>query len=186
MLVAAQYSPDSENRVGSYYRARYCDSNLGRFASQDPIGFGGGSNFYEYVFNRAVQMTDAMGLTPHDVGRIQASCLKCTKSMTDQGYRADASNGFWGHWNDLTTWWTKRWGCKDQAWFVKQGCLDEDAFHPYDDHWTFEVVYWPLNNHIVRGTSSNPNDPIVYCDPWRNATWTAPRVFGDMSPGPPL
>ena len=29
-----------------YYRARYYDPRLGRFLSEDPIGFWGGVNFY--------------------------------------------------------------------------------------------------------------------------------------------
>ncbi|MCU0293268.1 MAG: hypothetical protein MUF10_14965, partial [Thermoanaerobaculaceae bacterium] len=31
-----------------YYRARYLDPKVGRFISEDPIGFAGGVNFYAY------------------------------------------------------------------------------------------------------------------------------------------
>jgi RHS repeat-associated protein len=37
-----------------YYRARYYDPKIGRFVSQDPIGFLGGNNFYAYVENNPV------------------------------------------------------------------------------------------------------------------------------------
>ncbi len=46
----------------SYYRARYYDPAAGRFLSEDPIGFGGGSDFYEYVLNSPTDYTDPAGL----------------------------------------------------------------------------------------------------------------------------
>jgi RHS repeat-associated protein len=45
-----------------YYRARYYDLNVGRFISEDPIGFHGGLNYYRYVFNHAVNRRDPQGL----------------------------------------------------------------------------------------------------------------------------
>ncbi|MGD9630852.1 MAG: RHS repeat-associated core domain-containing protein [Pyrinomonadaceae bacterium] len=46
-----------------YYRARFYDPKLGRFISEDPIGFGGGDiNLYGYVWNNPVSFTDPMGL----------------------------------------------------------------------------------------------------------------------------
>jgi len=62
MLLAAQHSPDSENHVGSYYRARYYDPLAGRFVSEDPIRFHGGLNYYRYIFNHAVNYRDPFGL----------------------------------------------------------------------------------------------------------------------------
>ena len=45
-----------------YMNARYYDPALGRFVSQDPIGFGGGvDNLYGYVGNDAVNATDPSG-----------------------------------------------------------------------------------------------------------------------------
>lgn len=44
-----------------YYRARYYDPELGRFISEDPIGFGGGINFYAYVTNNPLFYRDPMG-----------------------------------------------------------------------------------------------------------------------------
>ena len=35
---------------------------MGRFISEDPLGFGGGTNFYEYVGNDPIQWADAYGL----------------------------------------------------------------------------------------------------------------------------
>jgi RHS repeat-associated protein len=46
-----------------YYRARFYDSNLGRFISEDPIGFAGGDvNLYGYVWNNPMRFTDPYGL----------------------------------------------------------------------------------------------------------------------------
>jgi uncharacterized protein RhaS with RHS repeats len=158
-----------------YYRARYYDPSSGRFLSEDPMGFGGGGNFYTYVLNRPTQLTDSMGLTAQDVQRIQAACKKCTKQLTDQGLRYNGSGTLWGWWNDFTTWTTKREGCWNQALRV-QPCLESPTV-PYDDNWTFNVVpvAWGFH-HVVEATDSNPNDPKVFCDPWRNTSWTAPKT----------
>lgn len=45
-----------------YYRARYYDPRVGRFISEDPIGFEGGDNSYAYVANRPTVGTDPYGL----------------------------------------------------------------------------------------------------------------------------
>jgi RHS repeat-associated protein len=45
-----------------YYRARFYDSNTGRFLSEDPIGLAGGdSNLYRYVGNSPLSLTDFSG-----------------------------------------------------------------------------------------------------------------------------
>lgn len=50
-----------------YYRARYYDAKIGRFISEDPIGFAGGVNSYGYVKNNTPNMTDAHGLQSADL-----------------------------------------------------------------------------------------------------------------------
>lgn len=46
-----------------YYRARYYDPAMGRFLSEDPIGFSSGDpNPYRYVGNNPVSLTDPLGL----------------------------------------------------------------------------------------------------------------------------
>ncbi len=52
---------DSESGL-YYYRARYYSPVLGRFFSEDPIGFNGGINLYAYVGNNPMSFTDPMGL----------------------------------------------------------------------------------------------------------------------------
>lgn len=45
-----------------YYRARYYDPGIGRFMDEDPLGFGGGINFYAYVGNSPISNIDPSGL----------------------------------------------------------------------------------------------------------------------------
>ncbi len=44
-----------------YYRARYYDPQSGRFLSEDPIGYNGGTNFYSYVGNSPTMLIDPKG-----------------------------------------------------------------------------------------------------------------------------
>jgi RHS repeat-associated protein len=46
-----------------YFRARYYDGEVGRFISEDPIGFAGGDvNLYGYVRNSPIALIDPFGL----------------------------------------------------------------------------------------------------------------------------
>jgi RHS repeat-associated protein len=55
---------EQDNETGlDYYRARYYDAGVGRFVSEDPIGFSAGdANLYRYVGNSPVNATDPSGL----------------------------------------------------------------------------------------------------------------------------
>ena len=53
----------SDSKTGPYYyRARYYNANAGRFINEDPVGFGGGMNFYAYVSNSPIDWIDPTGL----------------------------------------------------------------------------------------------------------------------------
>jgi RHS repeat-associated protein len=54
---------DSETGL-YFYRARYYDSNSGRFLGEDPIRFDGGINFYVYAKNNPANFEDGTGLCP--------------------------------------------------------------------------------------------------------------------------
>jgi RHS repeat-associated protein len=45
-----------------YYRARWYDPQVGRFISEDPVAFAGGHNWYTYVSDNPVNLTDPSGL----------------------------------------------------------------------------------------------------------------------------
>jgi RHS repeat-associated protein len=54
---------DTETNL-QFSRGRYYDPASGRFISQDPIGFKGGVNFYEYAKNHATLLRDPFGTFP--------------------------------------------------------------------------------------------------------------------------
>jgi RHS repeat-associated protein len=192
---------ESDTETGLYYyRARYYDLSVGRFLSEDPITFGGGNNFYGFVNNRPIGLSDPMGLSPADVQRIQALCKKCTQDMVDQGRRlpgegqwsarktdlavalgmAKALLRYWG--GDVRNW-GKLQGCKSQAGQAND-CLAND---PALKNWTFsEIPWWGGSHTVVLGQSSDPKDPFVYCDPWRNFTWTGSPIPPPLPLGPPM
>jgi RHS repeat-associated protein len=75
-----------------YYRARYYDPQVGRFISEDPIGFDSEDpNFYSYVRNNPANFTDPFG---KEVGGFRGLVLKgkvkdflkkkCSKKLTDK------------------------------------------------------------------------------------------------------
>ena len=57
-----QYGVMAEPNGFYYMRARYYDPKVGRFISEDPIGFEGGLNLYEYVGSNPVTRLDPEGL----------------------------------------------------------------------------------------------------------------------------
>ncbi len=80
---------DSETGL-QYSRARYFDSQTGRFLSEDPIGFDAGIDFYAYVANNPVNSADPLGMfvtsgdkKPWDYREIIADLLRGSSKCAD-------------------------------------------------------------------------------------------------------
>lgn len=77
-----------------YYRARFYDPNLGRFISEDPIGFGGGDiNLYGYVWNSPGSFTDPMGLDGW--GSDVADWTDARIDVARRAFQGDVQNWQW-------------------------------------------------------------------------------------------
>jgi RHS repeat-associated protein len=64
-----QYAGRENDGTGLYYnRARYYNPALGRFISEDPIGFSGGTNVYAYASGNPVSKSDPLGLWTGQLG----------------------------------------------------------------------------------------------------------------------
>ncbi|MFZ0819220.1 MAG: RHS repeat-associated core domain-containing protein [Candidatus Acidiferrales bacterium] len=69
-----------DNETGLYFfRARYFDPQVGRFISEDPIGFSGDINVYRYSFNSPVNLDDPSGLAPGLPGFCRKNYEDCAK-----------------------------------------------------------------------------------------------------------
>jgi RHS repeat-associated protein len=69
-----QYGVMNESNGFYYMRARYYDPEVGRFISEDPIGFGGGDvNLYVYVGNNPIMFVDPSGLELRVYNRLVTS-----------------------------------------------------------------------------------------------------------------
>jgi RHS repeat-associated protein len=68
-----------------FYRARFYDPQVGRFISEDPIGFDGGINWYAYVGNQSIKYKDPRGLDSPGADAFYNDAYKKRKSNPPSG-----------------------------------------------------------------------------------------------------
>ena len=77
--TAREFDPETNL---NFYRARYYDPSIGRFLSEDPIGFNAKQfNFYPYVSNNPARLVDPFGTCPQ-FDSVTDYHLKCQKIPT--------------------------------------------------------------------------------------------------------
>lgn len=81
---------DPETNLYSY-RARYFDPTIGRFISEDPIRFRGGTNFYIYALNNPLTWVDPNGL---DVTVARYTAIN-PRGHVGIGVNSDTTEGFY-------------------------------------------------------------------------------------------
>lgn len=174
-----------------YYRARFYDANLGRFVSEDPIGFVGGDvNLFAYVKNNPQNFADPTGLYPsfsinpsetefNQSPKANTNECGCNKNNDDvqkmkdifdsSVYRMTINgqrhvNPYWN--NFWSTFGASYIGCGQQADIVTG---DLQVGFP-QGKWQFQIQtgYTPLYHQWGIATSNNPDDPIVRYDPWND------------------
>ncbi len=65
-----------DHEIGLYfYRARYYDSEVGRFIGKDPIGLRGGINLFAYTANNPINKSDPSGLKVDSYGGWEAQFI---------------------------------------------------------------------------------------------------------------
>jgi len=93
-----EFDPETGLR---YYRARYYDPSVGRFLSEDPIGFRTGLNFYAYTRNNPALLADPFGYQGCSAAQWAQSPNNCAgPSNPDAPYQGP--DGLW--YNVKTDW----------------------------------------------------------------------------------
>jgi RHS repeat-associated protein len=159
------YDPDTKLvRFG----ARDYDADTGRWTSKDPILFAGGdANLMVYAGNDPVNFVDPSGLSEQDVNNFQNEFTNIVNGMNSNGLRRPGSGLANGILNNLSSSLGSGYlGCQDQA-FAAKGILSS---MPTDDKWSLTVVPNITHTHYyIEGHSSNPSDPVITIDPWKNS-----------------
>ncbi|MCD4677664.1 MAG: RHS domain-containing protein, partial [Desulfobacula sp.] len=98
LRAGGQYYDDE---TGLHYNyQRYYDPIIGRYIKEDPIGFDGGINFYNYVFSNPTSLFDPYGLL--SCNKDGSVCPSGEPSSPNEGAAAWAQNMFEN--SDKTNW----------------------------------------------------------------------------------
>jgi len=133
-------------------RARYLDSSLGRFVSEDPIGFEEGMNLYSYVLNNPTEFIDPFGMFTYKdgtVGRLQGEALalaKCMEKCVGESFVVTGGSEKSGH-KKMSKHYTnqafdmRNWGLKSDKDTVLCCAVECGAKYAHGgNHWHFQTV----------------------------------------------
>ncbi|EPZ51424.1 RHS repeat-associated core domain protein [Bacteriovorax sp. BAL6_X] len=152
------------------FHNRNYNPGAGRFMSEDPIHFwGGDSNLYRYTYNRPLLFIDSFGLSANDVKRMAKLFKKAVKELDNKGLRRKGTGYLNGILNNIgSTLQCGYIGCGAQAEYVADIMVTDALENAFDDNWTFEVVNVTPFHQRLEIKSSNPDDPEIIADPWKN------------------
>ncbi len=108
-----QYTARENDGTGlQHNRARYYSSSMGRFASQDPIGFAGGdTNLYGYGGGDPINYTDPTGLFWNPLDEVKKAAGKGLEIVTSQ-----QSANFWAGFGDMASFGITNWVRSQGGW----------------------------------------------------------------------
>jgi RHS repeat-associated protein len=148
---------DMPTMLPQYYRARYYAQTMGRFVSEDPLGFIAGPDFYVYASNAPVDSNDPTGL-----------CDNCNVRVPKHLADADImTNMIQSHQNRIIWWYimvAKGHGPWDYKYYHGIAHNEYDDFGNFNYGATGCVLGIPLNI-LLRGAGFakqrllGPNDP---------------------------
>jgi RHS repeat-associated protein len=164
-----------------YYRARYYSPLLGRFVSQDPLGFLAGANFYAYLDNSPVNGTDPLGLHSTDAhNQIIWNALHGCAGVSEEDIWQMQQGSHWVDQNfqgpefsymhamsDGDTGQTAADAQSATRQFIAQSM--SDATRGLDDGfrnvamWNFGVAMHPVMDYSSPAHTDRHGDPIPWC-----------------------
>ena len=135
-----------------YNRARYYNPTIGRWTTEDPIGFAGGdTNLYRYVRNDPTNVTDADGLSVETVNYDQPYPVVANINSLPGSLQVPGSGGFlsvakttlWNISNRVNPAWTKTGDTKTYFVYVKSGnpYWAPGVVSTYDSGYVFKTTY---------------------------------------------
>jgi RHS repeat-associated protein len=158
-----------------YYRARYYDSSVGRFISEDAVRFGGGPNFYEYVGNTPTNFVDPTGNCPFDLDKFVNWLDKHAKAGSRQGCAKYIRRGLEEGANANTTGHpvaAKNWGKFLEKHLGFTEVAKGPSYSPIrGDVAVFQPVY-----------GDNPSNPYGHIEVWDGTEWVSDYKQGEPLP----
>jgi RHS repeat-associated protein len=181
-----------------YYRARFYDPLIGRFLNEDPVGFGGGMNFYAYAGNDPIDWIDPSGLrmSPAECDalrkEIMGKAFSLAKDLAKYDPISDGIGGHKMHWGTGVTTQAghyKEMGqyargiMKDAVVYWKQCRKCDRDNNPRLPEWVFDKVgeYNNAPPPVIPATPQTMDDLGIHPDLigyWRNRPFELPQPQG--------